>query len=131
VRTTSEDERGLVAPGLRDGSWLRWTNVNFADGSAAGFPDQKGQLRLHAHVRPTTPAGATIDVRIGAPDGPAVGTLEVPPATGEWMTATTWIDTSRDGGAHGFQHLYLVVRADAGSAERTSLLDLDLVEFSD
>jgi glucuronoarabinoxylan endo-1,4-beta-xylanase len=132
VRTAPAEERGLVATGVRDGAWLRWANVNFADGSAAGFADQKGELRLHAHVRSTSSTASTIEVRIDDPvDGAVVGTLEVPPGTGGWTTATTWIDTSPDGGAYGFHDLYLVVDGEPAGAANASLLDLDYAEFSD
>jgi glucuronoarabinoxylan endo-1,4-beta-xylanase len=45
-------EHGNVVTGVPDGSHLRWANVNFADGSAADFADQEGQLRLHVTVAP-------------------------------------------------------------------------------
>lgn len=132
VRTTPTADRGRVATGVRDGAWLAWENVNFADGSASGAPAQRGKLRLHAQVRPTTAAGSTIEVRIDDPaNGRVVGTLEVPPATGDWVTASTSIDTSPDAGAYGHHDVYLVVRGDASGAENASLLDLDQFEFSD
>ncbi|WP_125777425.1 glycoside hydrolase [Antribacter gilvus] len=132
VRTTPVTDRGLVATGVRDGAWLRWANVNFADGSAAGFADQKGELRLHADVRSTSSTPTILEVRIDDPvHGAVVGTLEVPPGTGEWTTATTWVDTSPDGGAYGFHDLYLVAQGDPAGAAHASLLDLDYATFSD
>jgi glucuronoarabinoxylan endo-1,4-beta-xylanase len=119
-------ERGLVVTGVVDGSYLRWANVNFADGSAAGFLEQKGQLRLHVTVAPR--AGGTIEARVDAPDGPVVGTISVPPGSGtDWVRLSTpgFLDTS-PGGANGFRDLYLVFTGGAGE-----LFDIDIAEFSD
>jgi glucuronoarabinoxylan endo-1,4-beta-xylanase len=118
--------RGLVVTGVVDGSYLRWANVNFADGSAAGFLEQKGQLRLHVTVAPR--AGGTIEARVDAPDGPVVGTITVPPGSGtDWVTLSTpgFLDTS-PGGANGFRDLYLVFTGGEGE-----LFDIDIAEFSD
>jgi glucuronoarabinoxylan endo-1,4-beta-xylanase len=128
IRIAPDDERGLVATGVRDGSWLRYANVNFADGSAAGFADQKGELRLHAHVR--AHAGGVIEARIDDPrTGAVVGTMEVPAGSGDgaWSTVTTWMDTSPSG-ANGFHDLYLVFRGDDPGLP---LFDVDGAEFSD
>ncbi|MFI7549253.1 glycoside hydrolase [Micromonospora sediminimaris] len=124
LRVTRTPEHGKVVTGVRDGSHLRWANVNFADGSAAGFADQKGQLRLHATVAPM--AGGVIEARIGSPDGPLVGSMTVPPGSGaDWVTATTEIDTSPQA-ANGFHDLYLVFTGGAGT-----LFTVDRAEFSD
>ncbi|MEV2240639.1 glycoside hydrolase [Micromonospora sp. NPDC049891] len=124
LRVVTAPEHGRVVTGVRDGSHLRWANVNFADGSAAGFADQKGQLRLHVTVAPK--AGGVIEARIGSPDGPLVGSMTVPPGTGtDWVTATTGIDTSPQA-ANGFHDLYLVFTGGAGT-----LFTVDRAEFSD
>ncbi|GAA1897222.1 glycoside hydrolase [Asanoa iriomotensis] len=113
-----------IATGVRDGSWLRWRNVNFADGSAAGFADQKGQLRLHTTVAPR--AGGVIEARVDSPHGRLVGTTTVPAGDGSaWQTATTWVDTT-PGAANGFHDLYLVFRGGRGP-----LFDVDQAAFSD
>lgn len=131
VRTVPLADGG-AATRLRDDDWLGWSNVNFADGSAAGFAEQRGQLRLHATVRPGAEAGSTIEVRLDDPvDGAVVGTLTVEPGDGRWVTATTAIDTSPAGGAYGFHDLYLVARGTSADGYRPTLLDLDHVEFSD
>ena len=117
-------DRGKIVAGVRDGSYLRWANVNFADGSAAGFADQKGQLRLHATVAPRS--GGVIEARIDGPRGPLVGTMTVPAGTGaEWVTTTTWVDTG-PAAANGFHDLYLVFR---GGSQ--ALFDVDHADFSD
>ncbi|GIJ24128.1 glycoside hydrolase [Micromonospora lutea] len=124
LRVITTPEHGKVVTGVRDGSHLRWANVNFADGSAAGFADQKGQLRLHATVAPK--AGGVIEARIGSPSGPLVGSMSVPPGTGtDWLTVTTGIDTSPRA-ANGFHDLYLVFTGGAGT-----LFTVDRAEFSD
>ncbi|MDG4825737.1 glycoside hydrolase [Asanoa sp. WMMD1127] len=122
LRVRRTDERGPIITGVRDGSFIRWANVNFADGSAAGFADQKGELRLHATVAPR--AGGVIEARVDGPRGKVVGQVTVPPGDG-WVTATTWIDTS-PGAANGFHDLYLVFRGGRGQ-----LFDVDTVAFSD
>jgi glucuronoarabinoxylan endo-1,4-beta-xylanase len=119
LRVRTSPDRGRIVTGVRDGSYLRWANVNFADGSAAGFADQKGQLRLHATVTPH--AGGVIEARIDSPRGPVVGSMTVP-AGDAWVTATTWIDTS-PAAANGFHDLYLVFRG--------GQFDVDTVTFSD
>jgi glucuronoarabinoxylan endo-1,4-beta-xylanase len=119
-------EHGSVVTGVVDGSYLRWDNVNFADGSAAGFAEQKGQLRLHVTAAPR--AGGVIEARIDSPDGPVVGTITVPPGSGvDWVRLSTagFLDTS-PAGANGFHDLYLVFTGTAGP-----ILDLDYAEFSD
>jgi len=122
LRVRTSPDHGRIVTGVRDGSYLRWANVNFADGSAAGFADQKGQLRLHATVAPR--AGGVIEARIDSPRGPVVGSMTVP-AGDAWVTATTWIDTS-PAAANGFHDLYLVFRGGDGQ-----LFDVDQVDFSD
>ncbi len=119
-------DHGDVVTGVVDGSHLRWSNVNFADGSAAGFLEQKGQLRLHVTV--AAKAGGTIEARIDSPDGPVVGTITVPPGSGtDWARLTTsgFLDTSPTG-ANGFHDLYLVFTGGDGE-----LMDVDFAEFSD
>jgi glucuronoarabinoxylan endo-1,4-beta-xylanase len=124
LRVRTAPDRGRIVTGVRDGSYLRWANVNFADGSAAGFAEQKGQLRLHATVAPR--AGGVIEARIDGPRGRVVGTMTVPAGSGaEWVTATTWVDTS-PGAANGFHDLYLVFRGGRGW-----LFDVDQAAFSD
>ncbi|GIF75015.1 glycoside hydrolase [Asanoa siamensis] len=124
LKVRATPDRGKIVTGVRDGSYLRWANVNFADGSAAGFADQKGELRLHATVAPR--AGGVIEARVDGPRGPLVGTMTVAPGSGtDWVTATTWVDTS-PAGANGFHDLYLVFRGADGS-----LFDVDTAAFSD
>ncbi|HEX5995649.1 MAG TPA: carbohydrate-binding protein, partial [Jiangellales bacterium] len=131
-------EQGSVVADVTDGSYLRWANVNFADGSAAGFLEQKGQLRLHVTVAPK--AGGVIEARIDSPTGPVVGTITVPAANAplpgsagvagsgaDWVRLSTpgFLDTS-PAGANGFHDLYLVFTGGDGA-----LLDIDRAEFSD
>jgi glucuronoarabinoxylan endo-1,4-beta-xylanase len=129
LRVVSTPDRGAVVTNVRDGSYLLYRNVNFADGSAAGFADQRGELRMHADVDPR--AGGRIEVRVDGPTGPLVGTMTVPAGAAgpDWVTVTTDIDTS-PGAANGFHDLYLVFRADDGS-RRAPLFDIDIARFSD
>jgi glucuronoarabinoxylan endo-1,4-beta-xylanase len=124
LRVVPSPAHGKVVTGVRDGSYLRWKNVNFADGSAAGFAEQKGQLRLH--VTAAGRAGGTVEARIDSPQGPIVGSVAVPAGSGaDWVTVTTQVDTSA-GAANGFHDLYLVFTGGRGT-----LLDIDHAEFSD
>jgi glucuronoarabinoxylan endo-1,4-beta-xylanase len=117
-------DHGKVVTGAPNGSYLRWANVNFADGSAAGFAEQKGQLRLHVTAAPR--AGGVIEARIDSPSGPVVGSMAVPAGSGsDWVTVTTQVDT-RPGAANGFHDLYLVFTGGDGA-----LFDVDHAEFSD
>jgi hypothetical protein len=111
VRTTPDGDRVLA--GLRHGSYVRYDNVNFADGSAAGFLDQMGELRMHARV--AAGGGGAIEVRLDDPrTGPVVGVMDVPPAVDPdaWVTVTTDIDTDPTDGAYGFHDMYLVFAGD-------------------
>jgi glucuronoarabinoxylan endo-1,4-beta-xylanase len=117
-------EHGKVITGVPNGSYLRWANVNFADGSAAGFAEQKGQLRLHVTAAPR--AGGVVEARIDSPSGRVVGSMAVPPGSGsDWVTVTTQVDTI-PGAANGFHDLYLVFTGGDGA-----LFDVDHAEFSD
>lgn len=141
------DQNGLgdgVVTNIRHGTYLAYENVNFGDGSAAGFLDQKGELRMHARVAPMY--GGTIEVRLDDPaDGPVVGSLSVPAADDprschrpwslpcfgpdEWITVSTDIDTDPDGGAYGFHDMYLVFQNHPSANLR--MFVVDGVEFSD
>ncbi len=126
LRVATTPEYGKVVTNVRNGSYLRWANVNFADGSAAGFAEQKGQLRLHATV--AARAGGVIEARIDSPTGPVVGSINVPAGSGsDWQSLVTpgWLDTS-PAGANGFHDLYLVFTGGDGP-----LFDVDHAEFSD
>lgn len=124
LKVVTRPEVGRVVTGVHNGSYLRWADVNFADGSAAGFAEQQGQLRLHVTAAPR--AGGVIEARIDGPSGPVVGSMAVPPGSGDdWVTVTTWVDTS-PGAANGFHDLYLVFTGGGGS-----LFDVDHAEFSD
>lgn len=130
-----------VLSNIRHGSYVRYDNVNFADGSAAGFLEQMGELRIHARVAQMH--GGTIEVRLGNPvTGSLVGVMEVPAADDPgacqeitedpcdyWTTVTTWIDTNPDTGAYGFHDLYLVFKNAPG--KNTRMFHVDEFSFSD
>jgi glucuronoarabinoxylan endo-1,4-beta-xylanase len=126
------DDAGAVLTNIRHGTHVRYDNVNFADGSAAGFLDQMGDLQMHARVAPLA-RGGTIEVKLGDPrTGPVVGELDVPPAAESdetWITVSTDIDTDPEVGAYGFHDMYLVF--DNHPSANTKMFDLDLAEFSD
>lgn len=141
LRFADTSDGGQALTNIRHGTHLRYANVNFADGSAAGFLDQMGELQMHARVLPMQ--GGTIDVRLGDPrTGPVVGTMEVPAAddpkacrkpgrdrcADEWITVSTDIDTD-PGGAYGFHDMYLVFENEPRAGTR--MFHLDQAEFSD
>jgi glucuronoarabinoxylan endo-1,4-beta-xylanase len=137
VRDTVDGEP--VLSNIRHNSHVKYHNVNFADGSAAGFLEQKGELRMHATVAPMR--GGTIEVRLGGPDGTLVGTMEVPAADDpracqritkvecdNWVTVSTDIDTSPDG-AREYHDMYLVFKN--GPTANTRMFHVDSFSFSD
>jgi glucuronoarabinoxylan endo-1,4-beta-xylanase len=132
LRVATAAGRGEIVTGVDDGSFLRYANVNFADGSAAGFLEQKGQLAMHAVVNPR--AGGRIEVRLDDPHtGRVVGTFDVPARTGgqDWVTVSTPIDTDPRTGASGFHDVYLVLTGADGEACSSAPFDVDYLYFSD
>lgn len=113
---------------IRHDTWIRYNSVNFGDGSAAGYLNQKGQLRMHARV--ASESGGTIEVRLGDPQsGVLVGEFEVPPGDpNEWTTVTTDIDTSPDG-ANGYHDMYLVFKN--APRHNIRMFTVDYFTFSD
>ncbi|WP_129669771.1 glycoside hydrolase [Phytoactinopolyspora endophytica] len=139
LRVHDDRHGGQVVTNIHNGRYLEYTNVNFADGSAAGFLEQKGELRMHARVAPMH--GGTIEVRLDDPrTGPVVGEMNVPAANDpqacrrpwescEWTTVSTDIDTNPDDGAYGFHDMYLVFNSDPRNNLR--MFNVDVFEFSD
>ncbi|WP_158542955.1 glycoside hydrolase [Phytoactinopolyspora halophila] len=142
LKIRDDGDGGAMLTNIRHGTHVEYANVNFADGSAAGFLDQKGELRMHARVAPMR--GGTIEVRLDDPrNGPVVGELDVPAADdphacarpwagwcpSEWITVSTDIDTDPDDGAYGFHDMYLVFENHPRA--NLKMFNLDAVEFSD
>src|SRR5699024_11069874 len=115
---------------VRNGSYIKYSNVNFADGSASGQADKRGVLSMKAQVAPI--AGGTIEVRLDDPyNGKVVGTMQVPTNgnPNDWITVSTNIDTNSTDGAYGFHDLYLVFTNDNNS--RKKMFNVIKFEFND
>lgn len=120
---------GKAAVPLKDGSYIRYTRVNFADGSADGQAHMRGILSMHARV--ASRGGGTIEVRLDHPGGKKVGTMRVPKGKGadKRFTVSTMIDTNEKDGAYGIHDLYLVFKG--GKRHEGPLFDVSRFEFSD
>ncbi len=119
---------GRVLETVRDGDWLRFAKVNFADGSADGSYNRRGRLGLTARLIPL--AGGRVEVRIDEPykgrkigEFPVVGTGR----PGQWVEVSTLLDTRPEEGAYGCHDLYLVFRGEGGR----DLFEADRFWFGD
>jgi glucuronoarabinoxylan endo-1,4-beta-xylanase len=94
---------------VRDGDWLRFAKVNFADGSADGSYNRRGRLGLTARLIPL--AGGLVEVRIDEPyKGRKIGEFPMIGSgrPGQWVEVSTLLDTRPEDGAYGCHDLYLV-----------------------
>ncbi|MFZ4453940.1 glycoside hydrolase [Salibacterium aidingense] len=128
VRDNAEGEQ--VVTNIRNGSHIKYSNVNFGDGSANGQPDKRGILHMNAEV--SSIFGGTIEVRLDDPySGKVVGTMDVPERLDpeKWLTVSTKIDTNSTDGAQGFHNVYLVFKND--NSKNTRMFDVHSFAFSD
>ena len=109
-------ENGIT---VSNGSWIKYGNFNFGDGTLIATSTTNRTLRMHAGVTPIS--GGVIEARIDSPDGMLVGLIEVP-AEGA-VGYFTQIDTG-DTAAYGFKDLYLVFKGDGDN-----LFTLDTFRF--
>ncbi len=116
-------EGGKALTGIRPGDYVKFANINFADGSAAGTAALRYVLSLHARVAAS--AGGTIEARVESPYGPVVGTLTAPDDFKSWAKLSTRINTEQ-GFAYGHRDLYLVFNGPPGAQ-----FSLDMVRFDD
>ncbi len=115
---------------IRNNSYVKYDNVNFADGTANGQADYRGILSMNARV--SSMEGGTIEVRLGNPDtGKVVGTMDVPKgnAPDTWFKVSTMLDTNQEDGAYGFHDVYLVFKND--NSKNIRMFNVDYFEFSD
>lgn len=111
VSTLRRDRR--ICAQLREGSHLKFADVNLA-----------GIARIACEVSAGAGHGGTIEFRVGRPDGPVVGRVEVP-ATGQWEKWQTVSANVRDpGGVHDF---YVV--AGAAPSGASGRFNVDVLEF--
>ncbi|MFC5531835.1 glycoside hydrolase family 3 protein [Cohnella yongneupensis] len=85
-----------VAAAANDDSWIRFDDV-----------DLTNDIRLF-ELRASSIAGATVDIRLNAADGPLVGSCTLQAAQAGWQTATSAIE-----GAEGYRSVFLVVQGEA------------------
>ncbi|MGF7032445.1 glucuronoarabinoxylan endo-1,4-beta-xylanase [Paenibacillus mucilaginosus] len=112
----------------KNGHYLKYTNVNFADGTANGIAEKLHILGMNAHVFPLH--GGTIEVRLDDPvKGKLVGTFTVPGQSDarEWITLPAMLDTNPQDGAYGFHDMYLVFKG----AYDKKLFHVDAFTFGD
>lgn len=116
-------EGRTVVTNVSDGAFIRYRNVNFADGTASG--DKPHVLSMSAVVRPKS--GGVVEVRLDDPrTGKLVGTMKIEPSSSPvWKEVSTLIDTNRVDGAWGFHDLYLVFKGEG------DMFDVDRFEFGD
>lgn len=104
-----ESAPNLVVTDIDDGDWTGLSSVAFGDDGAAS---------VTARVKPAQ-AGGSIDVRLDAPDGPVVGTIDVDGTAGDWQDVTAQLD-----GAVGTHDVYFSFTGPDGD-----LFEIDTFEF--
>jgi len=102
---------GNGVTGVRNGDYVKFANVNFADGSASGAANLRYMLSMHAKV--AAQAGGALEAHVDSPDGPLVGFVEIPAAFQGWAKFSTPIDTTQPA-AYGHRDLYIVATGDDG-----------------
>ncbi len=112
---------------VRNGDYIKYENVNFADGTANGQPGMEHILSMDATVKSID--GGSIEIRLDDPvAGPVVGEISVSnDNSNEWETFSTMIDTNPSDGAFGFHDMYLVFKGDS----RKKLFAVDKFTFND
>ncbi|GAB3420435.1 ThuA domain-containing protein [Flindersiella endophytica] len=115
--TTGDVEGGFQNIGfIEDGDWFAFSPLSLLNVDAISFRAASAS------------DGGTIDVRAGAPDGPLVGSVDVP-NTGDWQTYNTYTATLTDPPADAGS-LYLVVRRPAGSTNTGGVLNVNWLDFT-
>ncbi|MBA4600828.1 carbohydrate-binding protein [Thermoactinomyces sp. AMNI-1] len=127
LQVKKSSEGGKMITNLKNGSYIRYTNVNFADGSANGQADMRGILSMNARV--ASNGGGKIEVRLDHPKGKTVGIMEVPKMKNprKWFTVSTMIDTNPTDGAYGLHDVYLVFKGD----KKKNMFNVSQFGFSD
>jgi arabinoxylan arabinofuranohydrolase len=87
-------EGGMNVRDIQNGDWIRIKGVDFGNGGARNFTASVASAAQ----------GGKIELRVGAPDGPLLGTCEVTGTGGQqtWKTVTCGVNHAR-----GIQDLYL------------------------
>ncbi|WP_049575985.1 PQQ-dependent sugar dehydrogenase [Streptomyces sp. SBT349] len=102
---------GRAVGSIENGDWISFEPYELSNATEFGARVASGG------------AGGTITIRSGAPDGPAIGTVDVP-GTGGWETYAD-VNTTLSGQPDGTTSLYLTFSGGAGG-----LLDIDDFTFT-
>jgi glucuronoarabinoxylan endo-1,4-beta-xylanase len=119
-----------VLTNIRHNTYVKYSNVNFADGTANGQAHKRGVLSMNARVASMN--GGTIEVRLDDPHtGKVVGVMDIPEVndSDKWFKVSTMIDTNSINGAYGFHDLYLVFKND--NSQNIKMFNVDYFEFND
>lgn len=128
LKVEATNQGGKMITKISNGDYLKYKNVNFADGSASGVAAKRYILSINAHV--ASMDGGTIEVRLDNPkDGKIVGTMAVPALHDpqRWITVSSMIDTNSADGAYGFHDMYVVFK---GTKDK-SMFHVDYFNFND
>jgi glucosylceramidase len=98
-----------------DGDYLAWNRVHFGDGA------ESVSVRVASHS-----SGGTLELRIDAPNGPLVGSVQIG-GTGGWDNWTTV--TAPINGVSGIHSLYLVFRGDPPETAVSGIANLNSIKF--
>lgn len=121
-----ETADGEAVAGLQNGSYLKFANINFNEGSANGGIVRRHVLSMDAVLASIN--GGQIEVRTDDPEkGRLVGLFTIPGKNNPdvYDHYTIQLDTG-DTGAYGYRDLYLVLRGNGGE-----LFRIDRFEFGE
>lgn len=115
IETEPSGAGGMNVRGIQNGDWIRIKGVDFGNGAR----------NFSASVA-SAAQGGKIELRVGAPDGPLLGTCDVTDTGGAqtWKTVSCGVNHAR-----GIQDLYLKFTGGA-AAEGASLFSMDWWQFS-
>jgi len=116
---------GQALSGVSNGDYIKFANINFADGSANGGIVRRHILSMNAVVAPMK--GGIIEARIDDPvTGRIVGSFTAAAGDGtQYSSIATQMDTG-DNAAYGYHDLYLVFRGNG-----SDLFNIDRFEFGE
>lgn len=121
---------GKMITNIKKGNYIKYSNVNFADGTANGVEGKTAILSMNARINSIN--GGIIELKLDDPvNGKVVGTITVPKSDDEkhekWTTASAMINTKQGEGANGIHDLYIVFNGDKDK----EMFNVNYFEFSD
>ncbi len=127
LKVAESGDGGGMVTNSGNGSYIKYADVNFGDGSANGTADKKSILFMNARIAPMN--GGMIEVRLDDPaNGKVAGTFDIGKSdgNGKWIAVSSELDTSPDR-AVGFHDIYIVFKGEKDS----NMFDVDSFSFSD